>query len=382
MSAVDLIIIGFALLMAVWGYSQGLIMGAFSLIGFVAGAVIGSRVGPLVLEDGARSPYAPLFALAGALMVGGLFASAFEVAAFGIRRRFGQGFGALDGAGGAALLACVGLLVSWIAGSAVLQTPEARDFRRDVQRSKILRALNRTLPPSGPVLNALARFDPLPALRGPEARVGPPSAGIVRDPDVRRAGQSVVRVLGTACGLGLEGSGWVAGAGVVVTNAHVIAGQDDTVVQLRDRSRHRAQAVVYDPRNDVAVLRASGVGGASALGMESSPGVGTSAAILGYPENGPFDARPGRLGATRTLISQDAYGRGPVRRRITALRGHVRPGNSGGPMVDASGRVVATVFAKATGDGQRSGFAVPNSIVRRAIARAGAGEVSTGPCGG
>ncbi len=380
MGAVDLIIIGFALLMALWGYSQGLIMGAFSLVGFVAGALIGSRVGPLVLEEGARSPYAPLFALAGALMVGGVFASIFEVAAFGVRRRFGHGFGAFDGAGGAALLICVGLLVSWIAGAVVLQTPEARDFRRDVQRSKILRALNRTLPPSGPVLNALARFDPLPALRGPEARVGPPNARIVRDPDVRRAGLSVVRVLGTACGLGLEGSGWVAGDGLVVTNAHVVAGQDDTTIQLRDRSRHRARAVVYDPRNDVAVLRATGVGVAG-LAMDRDPSLGTSAAILGYPENGPFDARPGRLGATRALISQDAYGRGPVRRRITALRGHVRPGNSGGPVVDGRGRVVATVFAKATGDGRRSGFAVPNSIIRRALGRAGTGEVSTGPCG-
>jgi S1-C subfamily serine protease len=107
--------------------------------------------------------------------------------------------------------------------------------------------------------------------------------------------------------------------------------------------------------------------------------VGTSGAILGFPLDGPFDVRPGRLGVTREVIAQDAYGRGPVRRLIASLRGAVRPGNSGGPMVDGSGRVIATIFA-ATTSGSRGGYGVPNELVRRALDRAG-GRVSTGPCG-
>jgi S1-C subfamily serine protease len=106
---------------------------------------------------------------------------------------------------------------------------------------------------------------------------------------------------------------------------------------------------------------------------------GTSAAILGFPENGPYDVQPGRLGVTATANTQDAYGRGPVRRRITTLRGLVRHGNSGGPMVDGRGRVVTTIFASAESSGARQGFGVPDSVVRAALGKA-EDPVDTGPC--
>src|SRR5215211_7536319 len=115
--------------------------------------------------------------------------------------------------------------------SVALQTPGARELREPIQRSAILKELNQVLPPSGPILQALARFDPFPAIRGPSANVPAPDAKIARDRDVAAAGRSVVRVLGTACGLGVQGSGWVARNGLIVTNAHVVAGQDDTTVQ-------------------------------------------------------------------------------------------------------------------------------------------------------
>ena len=380
MTAVDLIILGFTLLMAIWGYTQGLVVGALSFAGFAGGGLIGTRLGPVILEEGARSPYAPLFALLGALAVGAMFAAVGEVVGFGIRRRLGESIGLLDGAGGAALVACVGLLLAWIVGAFLVTNPGTREVRREVRRSEILQALNETLPPSGPILRVLARFDPLPSLRGPGPGVGPPNPRIARDPDVRQAGQSVVRVLGTACGLGIEGSGWVAPGGRVVTNAHVVAGQDDTTVRLRDGSRHSAHALVFDPRNDVAVLRAAGVAGVPALDLREGTPAGTSAAILGYPEGGPFDVRAGRVGRTRSRTTQDAYGRGPVRRRITSVRGRVRPGNSGGPMVDGGGRVVATIFGAALDDQPPTGFAVPNGTVRDALAQAVGGRVGTGPC--
>jgi S1-C subfamily serine protease len=119
---------------------------------------------------------------------------------------------------------------------------------------------------------------------------------------------------------------------------------------------------------------------APALDLASDPRTGTSAAILGFPLNGPYDVRAGRLGGTREVVSQDAYGNGPVRRSIVSLRGAVRSGNSGGPMVDGAGRVVTTIFA-ATTSGPRGGYGVPNAIVRDALGRAG-GPVDTGPCGG
>ena len=233
MSAVDLIIVGFTLVMAVWGYTQGLIVGALSLSGFIAGALAGSRLGPLVLEEGSRSPYAPLVTLGAALLLGGILAVGGEAIGFRLRRRLGGSLGMLDGIGGAVLVACIGLALAWIAGAAFLQAPGAREIRDDIQSSTILARLNKTLPPSGGVLNALARFDPFPrVIDGPTPDVKPPSGEIARDPEVRAASQSVVRVLGTACGLGVQGSGWITGDGIVVTNAHVVAGVDDSSVQV------------------------------------------------------------------------------------------------------------------------------------------------------
>jgi S1-C subfamily serine protease len=115
--------------------------------------------------------------------------------------------------------------------------------------------------------------------------------------------------------------------------------------------------------------------------MRPDPKAGTSAAILGFPENGPLDIRAGRIGPTRDVSTQDAYGRGPVKRRIVTLRGLVRSGNSGGPLVDRRGQVVTTVFAATIGGGQPGGFGIPNDVVRGDIDGA-SGKVSTGPCAG
>jgi hypothetical protein len=376
----DWIIVAFTALMAVWGFAQGLIVGALSLAGFAAGVVLGARFGPRLLEEGSSSPYAPLLALVCAVLLGGLFASSLELLGFRLRGRIGESLGVLDGLGGALLLGALGLGLVWITAAVALHTPGARELREPFQRSAIVRGLTDRLPPSSPLLRLLARFDPFPEIDGPAPNVGPPNSRIARDPDVRAAGRSIVRVLGTACGLGVQGSGWIAGNGLVVTNAHVVAGQDDTAVQLAGEGpRIDADAVFFDARNDLAVLRASGVTGAPALAINEAARPGTSGAILGFPENGSYDIEPGRLGQTTTIITQDAYGQGPVRRRITALRGEVRSGNSGGPMVDSQGRVVTTIFAATVADGGQNGFGVPNSIVRRGLARAG-GPVNTGPC--
>jgi S1-C subfamily serine protease len=126
-------------------------------------------------------------------------------------------------------------------------------------------------------------------------------------------------------------------------------------------------------RNDIAILRSTGVSGAPALAMNQGADVGTSAAILGFPENGGYDVEPGRLGETVSAQTQDAYGRGPVQRRVTTFRGLVRHGNSGGPMVDGAGRVVTTIFASATSGSDKDG------LVRSALDKA-QGPVDTGPC--
>jgi S1-C subfamily serine protease len=381
-TALDWIIVALTLTTAAAGYFQGFVVGAATLAGFAAGLFLGARLGQAVVSEGSQSPYAPLFGLGGALIGGMLFGSALEALGYGLRRRItGPSLGIVDGLAGAVLSTGVALGLVWLAGSVVLQAPQARGLRDDIQRSSILRALNDALPPSGPILNALARFDPFPRIDGPPVDLPAPRAAIARDPDVRLAARGVVKIQGTACGLGVEGSGWVARDGIVVTNAHVVAGQTDTTVQLGgDGPSLAAQAVVFDPRDDIAILRVEGLSG-RVLPIAADPRSGASVAILGFPENGPYDVRAGRLGSTRTVITQDAYGRGPVQRSIVTLRGTVRPGNSGGPMVDARGRVVATVFA-ATRSGTPGGYGVPNSVVTRDLERVADSSVSTGPCAG
>lgn len=382
MTGLDVGIVLFCVALAIVGWNQGFLVGAFSLAGFAGGAVLGSRLGTAIVHGGSSSPYAPLFALVGAVFLGGLFAIALEGFGHALRARVARGSAlrTVDGVLGAALSAALALAIAWLAGAVALQTPGARELRKDIQRSQILRRLNDVLPPSGGLLNALARFDPFPSINGPQARVPPPAPGTPSDPDVRRAAASVVRVTGTACGLGVEGSGWVIERGFVVTNAHVVAGEDDTAVQIRGSGpRLDATVVAFDPTNDIAVLHVAALGDTPALELAPEAPSGRAAAVLGFPLNGPYDARPARLAGTAEVISQDAYGRGPVQRRIMTVRAHVRSGNSGGPVVDARGRAVATVFAASRGNGTHRGYAVPNSLVVDAL-RGASGRVSTGPC--
>jgi S1-C subfamily serine protease len=380
MTGLDVAIVAFTVALGIWGYRQGLIVGAMSLIGFGLGALLGSRLAPLVLENGSHSPYAPLLAALGALIGGAMVAVTLEGYALGIRARLihSRHLHVADGAGGAALVACIALGVTWVFGAVALHAPGTRDLREDVQRSLILQSLNQVMPPSGPVLNALDRVDPAPSIVGPATPLGKPDPSIATDADVLRAGGSVVRVLGSACGLGVEGSGWAAAPGLVVTNAHVVAGEDNTSVTTQDGTSLAATVVHYDPSNDLAVLR---VGSAlPALRLAPDPENGEPAAILGYPENGPYAVAPALFGETREVISEDSYGRGPVRRPISSLRGSVLSGNSGGPLVDSEGRVIGTIFATTT-VGDPGGFAVPPEIVERAL-EGSTEAVDTGPCTG
>jgi S1-C subfamily serine protease len=383
-TGLDWLILAFALAMALWGYQQGLIVGVLSLGGFAIGAFLGSRIGPALLPEGSHSPYAPATALAGALLIGGIVAVSMEGLAFAARRRLigpagrRRGVAIAESSGGAVLLVALALGLAWLFGAVALNAPGAKGLRKAVQQSAILRALNDAFPPSSGLINALNRIDPRISITGPSPDVAAPDSRIARDPEVRAATESVVRVLGTACGLGVEGSGWVAAPGVVVTNAHVVAGGTDTTVTPPDTgSALDATAVHYDPGNDLAVLRVSGLDEPT---LPFAPEVrsGTPGAVIGYPENGPLTITPARAGATGPVITQDSYGRGPVTRELTALRGEVRSGNSGGPLVDGGGRVMGTVFA-ATTEGRPGGYAVPNSVVSSALGDT-AGPVSTGPC--
>ncbi|MFN2470640.1 MAG: MarP family serine protease [Gaiellaceae bacterium] len=376
MTALDWTAVAFAAGAGLVGLRRGLLVSGLSLAGVALGALLGGRLAPHLLPAADASPYTPLIALAGAVTLAFLLEGVGALTGGALRGALpARALRTLDSAGGLLLGAATGLALVWVLGAVALQVPGQTSWRQAAQRSIVLQRLNELVPPRR-VLRPLRRVDPSPALTGPAVLVEPPDPRVLRRAGVREAAPSVVRVLGTACGLGVAGSGWVAGPGLVVTAAHVVAGQDDTtVVTLDPAFELDAHAVSFDVRNDVAILRVEGL---AARPLPLARGkIGDAVAVLGYPDNGPFDARPGRIGRTVAILGEDAYGDGPVLRSVTAFRASIQHGNSGGPAVNARGAVETTVFASRLGG--EAGCGVPTDIVRRALDRA-RGEVSTGEC--
>jgi len=362
---VDWIALAIAALAALSGLRRGLVATAFSLAGLALGAIIGARLAPHFLHGGADSPYTPLAALIGAAVGAALLQSVAAVAG-----SFARGALAvipplrmLDSIGGLAAGAALGLAMVWVAGAVLLQLPGQTNLREEVQQSTILQRLNTIAPPRS-VLRAFARVDPFPSIAGPAPPSLPWDRRVLQSAFVERARPSVLRITATACGLGVEGSGWVARPHIVVTAAHVVAGASEIEV-----AGDPATPLVVDRKQDVAVLRVPALTAAPLALAE--PRSGDAVAILGYPENGPFDARPGRIGSTADVLVRGSL------REVTALSGLVRHGNSGGPAVNERGQVETMVFAARIG--ASGGYGVPAAPIRNDLARSKA-PVSTGSC--
>jgi hypothetical protein len=373
----DGIAIVVVLIAAFGGLRRGLVLSAFSLVGLAAGAYVGSRVAPHVLHGGSTSRWTPLAGLIGAVI--GAMLLQFAALFAGSFIRGGLKLAPLrliDTAGGLLLGTAIGLGIVWVGASVALLTPGETRIRQEVERSAIVKQLDAALPPRT-LLNLLARIDPFPSIVGPKPPALPPGTGVLRDPSIRAATTRVVKVLGLACGVGVEGTGWVAANDLVVTAAHVVAGEENTTIRIPGQVVSRAaDVVVLDVHNDIAVLYIDQLG-LKPLRL-ADPKSGAAVAIIGYPLDGGLRATPGRIGPTATVLTQDALGHGPVTRTITAVAGEVEHGDSGGPAVDAAGRVQSSIFAARLGSS--SGYGVPPSIIRADLAHAGTQPVSTGSC--
>lgn len=366
MNVVDWIAVIVIALTALSGFRRGLVTGVLSLAGLIAGALVGARLAPALV--GESSPWVPLVALGGAA-IGGMFGQMVG----GFVGSSARGMLSilpplrwLDSAGGSALGLLTGLAICWTVGAVLLYLPGQTEARRLVQESRVVSALTEALPPAR-VMDAVVRIDPFAAIVGPAAGVDPPDPAIVRARGVRAVRSSVVRIRGYACGIGVEGSGWVVRPGLVVTNAHVVAGVDRPSIDRHGGKSLGARVVSFDARNDVAILSVRDLRAAPLRTAE--PETGKPAALLGFPENGPYRVTPVRMGRNALVGTRDVYGRIQLGRPIVALRGNVKPGNSGGPVVDADGHVVATLFAQRRGSDD--GYAVPNEQVANALANAG-----------
>jgi len=364
-NVLDLFIVLFVVFLVWRGSRTGFLAGALSLVGVVLGAALGSRVVPALLEGDGDLIFGSVITLASIVafaVLGDILARA--ASGFLQEKIEGATSEALDRAGGALLGVALSLTLVWVAATFALGTPLLSSLHPTMQESTVLGALNRAMP-STLLTQAVSRLDPIPSFRGPKADVADPNQEIADDPEVLAATSRVVRVSGVACGYGIEGSGWVAAPDLVVTNAHVVAGEISTQVQPEGNGLPLpARVMAFDEKNDIAVLRVDD------LPLEplrlAEPRASEPVALLGFPENGPFDIRAGRVGETTRVISNDAYNRGPVERTVTSFKGFVRPGNSGGPAVNGDGEVVATVFASRA-DSDDGGYGIPSSLVRQLV---------------
>ena len=378
MSALDWIVAGWVALWALLGATRGMTEQLLSLTGLAIGAVAGSRLAPLLLPDGRESVWLPLVAL-GAAIAGALLVQAVLLRlAAPLRRRVGRDpLRRIDQGGGLVVGASIGLALAWLAGAVALYQPgdRAAGIRDEVQRSSILSTALRAVPPDR-LLGALARIDPFPLIPLPAAALPPPDQSVLQNPVALGARGSVVQVRGRACGLLKQGSGWVVGDGLVATNAHVIAGQEETFLLRPGGPTIPAEPVYVDAGNDVALLRAPGLG-LGPLRLGDAPDAVESVVLMGYPGGGPLVAEAATAAPPRTVIAPDAYGRGALARSVVVARGSMGPGSSGGPVVDDSGEVVAMIFG-GTEDGQ-STAAVPPGPIRRGLSSP-LTPVDAGPC--
>jgi S1-C subfamily serine protease len=380
MATLDLFIALFVLLAVLRGARTGFLAGVFSLVGVVVGASVGSRIAASLVLDESN----PVYGVGVTLICVVAFAVLGEILARlvggSLRNRLSNPAStALDNIGGGALGLALSLVLVWAVGVLALQSPPLAGLHPAVEESRILSSLEERMP-AGLLTRAVAELDPLPEIQGPTPDVAPPEKGILSDPDVRSAASRAVRVTGVACGYGVEGSGWVVARNLVVTNAHVVAGEAATRVQPEGVGRAlRAEAVLFDAKNDIAVLRVRKLG-LTPLPL-ASPRSGEPAAVIGFPQNGPLDVRPARTGDTGYVKSGDAYNEALVRRIVTSFRVFVRPGNSGGPAVNADGEVVSTIFASRA-DASNVGYGIPSQVVQRHLRVAAERKepVSTGGC--
>jgi hypothetical protein len=373
-SVTDVFVLLWVAIFVLQGFYRGLIAQVLSLVGLAVGALAGSWIAPRLLAD--NSPWVSLASLVGAL-VGAVLLGAASASLAQTPRRFlalRPGLRVADGAGGGFVGGAVGLGLAWLVAVVAVHQPSL-GFRNDVRESTILPKLLRAVPPDR-VFQALNRFDPLPELALGSGPLPPPDPSVLQRPGAKAAAGSVVKIHGTACGLGTQGSGWVVRRDLVATNAHVIAGEHDTQILAPNGQTLAAQPIYVNSQNDVALLRARSLG-VPPLRTDADGPFPAPVAILGYPRDGALTATAGTAGSPRSVVAPDAYDRNVGARMVVPLRGRVQPGESGGPVVNAHGGVVAMVFAGAKRGA--SGFAVPVDLVLEG-ASTRSRPVSSGPC--
>jgi S1-C subfamily serine protease len=390
MQPLDVVLFVAVVIFAITGYRRGFLTAALYFIGLAAGALIGMQIAPALarrLADGSGQALVGMVIVLVCASVGQVLGTAIGTA---LRNRItwhpARQFDAIGGA----LVSSLGMLViSWLIATEVKDSAFT-GLARQVRGSMVLAAVDDVMPPAPDIsapFRQLVTRDGFPEVfagigsRG-NTEVPPPDPKVLTSRAVVTARSRILKVTGVAkaCSRKLEGTGFVYAPRYVMTNAHVLSGVREPVVEVPGVGKLPARVVLFDPKRDVAVLFVERLALAP-LTFTDSAKSGSTAVVAGYPEDGPFTAVAARVREEIVAVGRDIYDRGTVRRRVYSVRARVRPGNSGGPLLASDGRVYGVVFAAAA-DNPDTGYALTAEEVAgdakkgRALTKA----VPTGRC--
>lgn len=386
MNWVDIVLLVLVALAAIEGLRMGAVMQLLSFGGFWLGLFVGAILAPpiarLVHTATAKTLVATVVLFGAAGILGGIGRVVGASSSRAVRRLH---LGPLDSGLGVAVGVVATLLACWLVAGLFVQS-SVTWLNADIQNSRIIRGLDSILPDPPAVFSSIRSFLAAEGFPVVFAGLPPSTAGPVKVPadvvsESDAAAPSTVKVVGEGCGVIQEGSGFVAERGLVVTNAHVIAGIAHPQVIDPSGRAHPVQVVLFNPELDIAVMRVQDLG---APALDIDPGVvgrGTTGAALGYPGGGPLSVQPAGVMANFSATGLDIYGKNETQRQVYELDATIRPGNSGGPFVEPDGTVVGVVFARSTTD-PTVGYALATPAVLNEVNRAESAKssVGTGPC--
>jgi len=354
---IDVLIVVAALVGLANGYRRGFWLSLAQYLGLLIGVMLGAASARYVLDYLAinNASARPLGAVL-VLVIGGSLGSSIGFAVGEPIRRKILRTGihtSTDSVAGAALSAFAVLVMCWFLGLSFSRGPSP-EIAQQIQRSTVLHALDTFAPRPPPFLASVqqvlagVQFPPVFAGLEPTLPGALPIPATVDSPGINRTAQNVVKVSSVGCGGIVTGSAFPVGKGYVVTNAHVVSGTTSHNIQKADGTSMHATVVFFDPERDVAVLYAPGF---TATGVTFGSGQrGTQGAVIGYPGGGVERTVPAVVDGSVQAQGRDIYNENLVTRQIFVLQASMRPGNSGGPLVDTQGRVLGMVFATSASD--------------------------------
>ena len=386
----DLAVLAIAFVAAISGWRSGALGSLLSFVGVILGAVAGVLLAPHVVGhvDGPRTKlFVALFLILGLVVIGEIAGVVLGRAVRGAIRN--GGLRTVDSVVGVALQLVAVLVAAWLLATP-LTSSDQPDLAAAVRGSRVLSTVDQAAPawlkrvPTR--LSSLLDTSGLPDVlqpfgRTPIVNVDAPDAALATDPVVAATRPSVLKIRGvaTSCQKVLEGSGFVVAPNRVMSNAHVVAGSESVTVES-DGKTYDATVVSYDPNADISILDVPDLPAKPLQFDMQEAASGTDALVMGYPGGGEFTATPGRIREIIQLNGPDIYHTATVTREVYTIRGTVRQGNSGGPLIDKDGKVLGVVFGAAVDDAD-TGFVLTSTEVEKQMAKVGNTQrVSTDTC--